>query len=208
MFSFSHCFESKTAKRTIFRHRQQRKGSNCTHLNAWIKICIIYPTSLLAWCVDESWRQNKFSLSIMIFLVIFHRCCNIIWTSMPPIVFLYQPRRFACHGTSSNHVKLSRTMQMAFACIYYRNRGSPLAAASTALGRQLSADDFSFVSSKFCTRPWEFSQDPRELSVNFSFQHHSYTSVSGCGTLIMRFDRLALDLYFFFRVSLLFAKRS
>lgn len=42
---------------------------------------------------------------------------------------------------------------MAFACIYYRNRGSPLAAASTALGRQLSADDFSFVSSKFCTRP-------------------------------------------------------
>lgn len=114
MFTFSHCFESKTAKRTIFRHGQQRKGSNCTHLNAWIKICIIYPTSLLAWCVDESWRQNKFSLSIMIFLVIFHRCCNIIWTSMPPIVFLYQPRRFACPGTSSNHVKLSRTMQTAF----------------------------------------------------------------------------------------------
>lgn len=93
-------------------------------------------------------------------------------------------------------------MQMAFACIYYQNRGCPLAAASTVLGRQLLADDFSFVSSKFCTRPccWEFSQDPRELSVNFSFQHHSYTSVSGCGTLIMRFDRLALDLYFFFRV--------
>jgi len=45
---------------------------------------------------------------------------------------------------------------------------------------------------------WEFSQDPRELSVNFSFQHHSYTSVSGCGTLIVRFNRLALDLYFFF----------
>ena len=144
--------------------------------------------------------------------MIFHRCCNIIWTSMPPIVFLYQPRRFACHGTSSSHVKLSRTMQMAFACIYYRNRGSPLAAASSALGRQLSAGDFSFVSSKFCTRRGCLGIFSRSKGTKCQFFTSTpfiqeLVSVVQC-TLVMRCNRSALDLYFIFRVSLLIAKRS